>query len=238
MALIGVRRALIRPKRAVAPAGPPVLTYVGDTGSGTPSPANVMTYSGIPIGPASGFAARRIILSIVANRNSAGFNGGLTSVTIGGIAATIHIATSTGGNDVAIASADVPTGTTANIVLTAGGTWFATPILGIYSVDDALMVSTTPSVASGNNSGTSVTTSASFTQTSGGFVVAGVALDNNAGGSGISISGYTNNAFGTSGDSGSLSSLEPVPSTVTATASASWAGGTSQGGTLAVAAWR
>src|SRR3954454_19636395 len=109
------------------------------------------------------------------------------------MSAMIHFAGVAAGTNpgVAIFSADVPTGTTATITVTLTGNAFVSPALGIYSVDDALLVSTTPSVGA-SNTAPSVTSlaSSSFTQTAGGFVVAANALFANAGGTGTSTSDF------------------------------------------------
>ena len=115
----------------------PVLTYVGSFLSFSDS-GSVSTCTGVPIGTAAGFTTRRIIISIIA----ATFDGGIASVTIGGVSATIHVQNGA-QTGTAIVSADVPTGTAATVVITEGGTIFLQPVLGVYTVDDALLISTT-----------------------------------------------------------------------------------------------
>ncbi|WP_154072526.1 hypothetical protein [Bradyrhizobium erythrophlei] len=164
------------------------------------------------------------------------FTGGLTSVVINGtITATIHVLENT-NEGVAIASADVPTGTTADVVVTAAGTFFATVVISAYTVDDALLVSTTPSTAQGTTaSGASITTG-SFTETAGGFVIATNSLAGAAGGSGTAISGFTTDALGGSGNKEYSGHLSPIVSTATGPVTSNWT--TLQAGGLAVAAWR
>ncbi len=72
---------------------------------------------------------RRVFVSATSSATTA--NSGISAVTIGGIAATIHAATNNTGNTrngvVAIASAIVPTGTTADVVVT-----HPLPVLGCH----------------------------------------------------------------------------------------------------------
>jgi hypothetical protein len=216
--------------RPPAGVGPPVLTFAG-TLTGGSNVGSATTFTSASIGTASGFTTRRIIVAISCNN----LNGGVVSATIGGISATVHVTTSTSNGDAAIFSADVPTGTTATIVVTQGGTAFSPVVGGIYSVDDALLVSTTPSTSSANTAGATSLTTGSFTETSGGFVVAANNLIGAAGGTGTSIAGFTADGFGGAGNKEYLGSLTSIGSTASVTVTSNWT--TSGAGGLAVAAW-
>jgi hypothetical protein len=91
-------------------------SYIGTAASASPA-SNVVTFSAQAIGAAD--PTRRVVVTVT------NFSGtiGLSSATIGGIAATIHISQGDGFiESSAIISALVPTGTTADIVLTFSGT--------------------------------------------------------------------------------------------------------------------
>jgi hypothetical protein len=223
------------------PAGgglPPVLTYVGDVFPETSYVDPTITYTAVPIGTASGFTTRRII--IVGTASGVASNGSLTNVSINGISATIHIESTAGAENGGeghsfIASLPVPTGTTADITLTIAGGIFSSHVLGIYTVDDALLVSTTPSVGSNfTTSAVTTLTTSSFTQTAGGFVIAVGSLST-APASGLAITGYTTNQFG-GANSVILASLTSIGSTGSAMATANWV--SSLSGNICAAAWQ
>lgn len=216
---------------AVGTSSPPVLTFVNTVNGGSNS-GGVTTFTSANIGTAAGFTTRRIIVAIEAGA----FAGPVTDVTIGGISATIHAQDGSQAG-VAIASANVPTGTTATISVTqAAGTIFLTPTITIYSVDDALLVSTTPSTATGSTAAASSVASASFTETAGGFVIVVVGAQGPFGGTGCSISGCTTDGFGGAGNSEYYGSRASVSSTVTGPITANWT--TPAAASIAVAAWR
>jgi hypothetical protein len=126
--------------------GPPVLSFAASNNAGS-NTAGTTTYTTVNLGPTAGFTTRRIVMGISAG---AAISGTLGAVVINGVTATNHVL-ATGGNEwAAIVSADVPTGTTnQTVTVTAtGGSVFGTPTLYVYAVDDALMISTTPSTGS------------------------------------------------------------------------------------------
>lgn len=208
-------------------AGSLTLTHIASANGSIAS--NVATWTNMNIGTAGGFTTRRII---VAFGGVSGISGSsLTSVTIGGISATVHI-TSFSNGWTAIASADVPTGTTATIVATFGSNIFATPVADTYSVDDALLLSTTPSTGSGSAGSSPVTTS-SYSQTSGGFVIAAGTID--TAGTGLVVTGFTTD-FGGGAARNIAAKLTTGLVTGSTTASMAWTGAAS--GALVVSAWR
>lgn len=96
----------------------PVLAYQTTTRSGT----NLTNYSfpSIAIGTAS--AGRRVFVTVHYGAGSGGFT--LSSATIGGVAATIHVDHGVGTSNfraAAIISAIVPTGTTATVAINFSG---------------------------------------------------------------------------------------------------------------------
>lgn len=96
------------------------------------------TLAGVNIGTAS--ATRTVVVAFACRRG-----GVATGVTIGGAAATIDAAAAvTDGNSVTIARANVPTGATADIVVTGGtmwrigaGVWWAPTALTVIDADAA-----------------------------------------------------------------------------------------------------
>jgi len=104
---------------------------------------NPDTLANVPVGPAA--ADRYVFLAIPYYSGGTNKNSSITAVTIGGVAATIHgqanwTTEGTGyPGGVALASALVPTGTTANVVVTfTGGAGVWRPWLGVYRVTGLL----------------------------------------------------------------------------------------------------
>lgn len=92
----------------------PSVTF---TYAGTTTAAGDHTYTGVAVGPAH---PKRKIIAVI------GYIGGVVvpSVTIGGVAATKAVGASQSGWRCELWWAEVPTGTTANIVISdIGGTW-------------------------------------------------------------------------------------------------------------------
>lgn len=90
------------------------IAYLQSTGDGT----NLTTYtfSSQNLGVAD--ADRYIICTVSGRFAAAGSDPVVSSVTIGGVTATINVQTNYSGNGVAIATAAVPTGTTGDVVVT------------------------------------------------------------------------------------------------------------------------
>ena len=162
----------------------------------------------------------------------------MSSFTVNGSApvnGAIHVQQNfngtTGQPFAAIFSADIATGTTATIAITFANSLFNDQQLAVYSVDDALLLSTTPNTGSGVGSTTSATTS-SFTQTNGGFTLAGSGTG--VGTTGLAITGYTTDQGGGAGLN--IMSHLSVSSTGSTTASAAWT--TSANAVVVAASWR
>lgn len=212
--------------------GSPVLTFIANANP-THSGGTTETATSMNIGTTAGFTTRRIICVLSGPQ----VYGVMSSATIGGISATVHAAVNvaSGSPGAAIFSANVPTGTTATIIATFPNTVFADCTFATYSVDDALLSSTTPSAGS-NTSSPSVNSLAtsSFTQTTGGFTVAGCGIGGASGG-GLAVSGYTTDALGGATDR-VLSHLSSIGSTGSVTATATWT--TTLSAAIAAASWR
>lgn len=101
--------------------GPEPLVFTGSVGK-IGSPGTSLTYTNVPIGTAT--ANRWIVVGIYTN-----FNAGrtLSTVTIGGVSATLMYAAPTlsaSGARLEFWKANVPTGTTANVVATSSGSMY------------------------------------------------------------------------------------------------------------------
>ena len=96
-----------------APAGAIELSYVGRVSDLVDR--NIYTFSDAAIGAATG--DREIVVGVLGIGN----NRVLNAVAIGGVTATLHRNFTSSGNRLAICSANVPTGTTGDIVVTFNG---------------------------------------------------------------------------------------------------------------------
>lgn len=156
----------------VNPSFAPVSLINRGTMVTTISAVTTYTFSGYPIGTAS--PTRRVIAIVYASLGTTGRT--LSSATIGGVSATIDVQAthnSGGSQTLAIISATVPTGTTANIVATFSGAMaraacWAVAVDGLQSVTPVLTASAT---AADPISGT-------VNQRDGGFVIAGAFTNN------------------------------------------------------------
>jgi hypothetical protein len=122
-----------------------VATYTGNASNGTPT--NPHTFTAAAIGTAA--ADRHVI--VAATWSTAASVTNITGITVGGVAATIDATyyNATGPRGCTIARAAVPTGTTANVVVTMSGavpsrlgvgTWAVTGAPSLALVDnDAAM---------------------------------------------------------------------------------------------------
>jgi hypothetical protein len=209
---------------------PPTLTLTQASQQNSNS-ANTATWTAVAIGSPGSFTTRRVIIVLCSNGGT--FNGTLNSLIINGTTtATQHLFSNTRVG-IAIYSANVPTGSTMDFVLTQQNTFFAATFAAFYTVDDAKLISTTPTT--GLNSaatGTSIT-SASFTQTINGVTVLAVNGDN-LWGSAVTVSGFTLD----DGGNGTRRYFghQTVPATVTAGISASWLNAVNS--EIGAASWR
>jgi len=116
------------------------------------------TFSSQPIGTASG--TRRVVVSIGTNSTRT-----ISSVTIGGVSATVNATNTLSGTaHVALASAVVPTGTTADVVVTLDAAGLGMGI-GVWTLTSG---AATGQTASGNGDPTNLT----VTTTAGDIVIA------------------------------------------------------------------
>lgn len=109
--IIQVRRNVLHRGVAAVAASPPTWTATGNPASQNTGTTSV-TFTAVPIGTAS---ADRIVVALYNSTAVA------TGMTIGGVTATKAIDELTGISGLQMWYAAVPTGTTANIVVTAGG---------------------------------------------------------------------------------------------------------------------
>lgn len=138
------------------------ITFLGSSSTGTDG--STQTFAGVPFGTPS--ATREIIVCIGTGSGPA---QSVTSVTIGGIAATIDQVAAAGIGGSAIARAAVPTGTTGTVVATCTGV-VARYFIGIYHSPVALTVAAVATLTGNGASGIKAT--ASITNPTGGTVIA------------------------------------------------------------------
>jgi len=144
------------------------VTYI--TGANVTTSGTTFTFSNLSIGAAS--STRRVVVVVYANGSSV---TDISSITIGGSAATIDVKTTAISNGpLAIASRAIASGTTATVVVSTTGT-AARCRVEVYSCVGSIL---TPVVANSNSnrvaSGTSVNTSISVVN--GQAAIAGVGM--------------------------------------------------------------
>lgn len=135
---------------------PPATMTLTDTSTNTSS-SNTHTHSSMSFGDAD--PSRYMVIAIAATISSL-----LTSVTIGGITATLI---DVSGTQCYLYGADVPTGTSGSVVLTVASPGFGQSVVALYSLIN--LVSTT-ATDTDTNSTSPVATSVSAN--GGGFVLA------------------------------------------------------------------
>lgn len=133
--------------------GGPTATFQQAAASGTDGTS--FTFTAQPIGTAS--ATRRVVVAIGYGGPAA--PGAISSVTIGGVTATIDVDSGalTNNRRVAIASAVVPTGTTADVVITFGVTVGRVGI-GVWTLSSGAPTGQTALVANNATGTLTVTT--------------------------------------------------------------------------------
>jgi hypothetical protein len=112
---------------AAAGASTPTLTYVTSTANTTDG--TTFTFSSHSIGTA---ASDRLVVVAVSARDSSGSDV-ITGVTIDGNAATSVAASASSASPTAIFSRSVPSGTTADIVVSVGSS-FAACVIHVYTI--------------------------------------------------------------------------------------------------------
>ena len=121
------------------------------TGSGvTTASGTVRTASGVNFGPA---AANRVLIVAIGTRVALGSQ--ISSVTVGGVAATIDVRTSNWPVAV-IARASVPTGTSGDVVFTYVGGEIGQPMVAVYSAIGAVTVDSTGANGASGTAGLTV----------------------------------------------------------------------------------
>jgi hypothetical protein len=157
--------------------GSAVLTFQGEDGYAVTHDAvtSPNTFPTMAIGAA--FSNRKVIAVII---TPGSYNGIATGVTIGGVTATfVSVAGSSQGSFsgvITFAWADVPTGTTANVVLTGAASAGDSHIAcAVYTFDKSLALNASPTTTINETAG--VTSSTTTVNTgAGGFVIADLYL--------------------------------------------------------------
>lgn len=133
-------------RHAAGGTAPTITFQQSDEDSGD---ATQYTFAAQPIGTAS--ATRRVVVTIGTNSTRT-----VTAVTIGGVSATLDATNTLGGTaHLTIASAVVPSGTTADVVVTTDGGALALGMgIGVWTLSSG---SPTGQVATGNGDPTNLT---------------------------------------------------------------------------------
>jgi len=143
---------------ALPPSGGGGITATFQQTAVEPADQTSYTFAAQAIGTAS--ATRRVVVGVIVNSTRI-----ITSVTIGGVAATLDcVNTVSGTAHLVMASAVVPTGTTADVVIAVDGTALGCGI-GLWTLTDG---DPTGQVATGNGDPTNLT----VTTTAGDVVIA------------------------------------------------------------------
>ena len=211
-------------------SSPPTVTYIAENGSTSGSGTSTITWSSVNIG--SAFATRRIIIAQPAATS------GLTlvSCTIAGISCDVVNNQSSGSTLIAFATALIGNtgGSSASAVLTFSNSNFNAISLWVWSVDNALLNSATPTVGS-NVDTANTSNTASTTASSGGFVISVFTATTAAGtvSIGSSDAGVTQD-----GSTVSNAAVGHANSTGSGSSSITWNSGNSVISNVAIAAWR
>jgi hypothetical protein len=222
--------------------GSAVLTFQGEQGyaSTISAVASPNTFAAMPIGAA--FSNRKVIAVITTGGS---YNGAATAVTIGGVTATFVSTAGSGAGSfsgiITYAWADVPTGTTADVVLTGAASSGDSHIhCATYTFDKSLALNASPTTTINNTTGTTSHTTTINTG-AGGFVIAALALEMLGSATSFSITSATESGLvsqvdaTTSADHRMISSLKSGSAANTPT-SVTWSwttSGQSLGGLLA-----
>jgi hypothetical protein len=201
------------------------------------------TISGVNIGTAS--SNRRVIIAVL---ETASYGTGITAITVGGVSCTLNGPTLNNASyngSIVFGYCDAPTGTTATVVITGGGTSGdeAQDVFYIYTVDKSTLINGSPTY--GTNaiiSGSPTTTNTATVNTgANGFVITAIALPGFTTSTGQSITAstetYVNDGLnGASQNTSAISSKKSGSSANTPT-SVTWSWTNSAGSVVAVYAW-
>lgn len=147
-------------------SGRPVLTFIGATTLGDVNSAT-HTFTNHAIGAAS--ADRLVIVACTRATSTSGASCHFTSVTIGGVSATLIASGDTTHNPTAIAYLAVASGTTATIISTASDAGSAGSI-NVWTLTG--YNSATPTASATDNTVSAAALSASYTISAGGVLMA------------------------------------------------------------------
>lgn len=177
-------------------SGSAVLTFQGEQGYAVnhDAIASPNTFVAMPVGAA--FSTREVIAVITTGGS---YNGVATGVTIGGVTATFQSYVGSGGgtagsfsNIITLAWANVPTGTTADVVLTGAASSGDSHIqCAVYTFDKSLALNSAPTTNSVNAAAPVTSNTTTVNSGAGGFIIAALATDLLGTESGLSITSST-----------------------------------------------
>jgi hypothetical protein len=160
--------------------GSPALAYIGNV---TPTYAsNVATATAAPIGTAS---SGRLVVVVFYDLITPSPGVSTATVTIGGVSAVVNTIASVHNSTVGIASANVPTGTTANIVVSYDTSSGANGAFDVYALTGLSSMTAVGSGETASAGANPITTT--LATTAGGIVIAGA--QQSGGGGTLTMSG-------------------------------------------------
>lgn len=223
--------------------GNPTLSFIG-TNQWTLQSGGTQTIASVPIGTAS--TNRRVIIAVL---ESASYGSGITDISIGGtsVGATLQKTTNNASynGSIVFGYADVPTGTTANVVITGGGTLGdeSSDVFYIYTVDKTTLTAGSPTYVGNAISSAAPTTSntVSATVSAGGFIITCLVLPGLGTGTGPSITSstetYTSDGSTSSSQSMSMCSSKTTGSAA-GTSNVTFGWTNASGSVAAIYAWK
>lgn len=154
-------------------ATPVVQTYTANQGNA--SGTSPWSFASVAIGTA--FATRRVIIAVAAPSTGTVSVPCIASTTIGGIAGTLlgtRRYSSNNFHEVSFWYADVPTGTsiTVGVTANAGHNRASMSLAGVWTIDNSLLQNNQPTNENFDNTASAATLTAAVTVQNGGFVLA------------------------------------------------------------------
>lgn len=220
-------------KGAASQQGSAALTFQGATVETFGNSPN--TFTSIPIGTA--FSTREVVVFLVLNGS---YNGAVTAVTIGGVTASIQAYVGSGAavpnfsSQILWAWANVPTGTSASVVVTGGASvGDGNGSLLAYTFDNSLTINGSPTTAV-NNVATATAASNTITLNTGagGFIIAGLRVEDLVASSAYAITAstetYANDATDSSVHYAAWSKKSGSSSNTPTSVTFGWTGGSLQ----------
>ena len=152
--------------------GPVTVTYQASATDGSGS--SPWTFTAMAIGTAD--SNRRVIVAIAAPSTSTALDPAIDSVSIGGVSATLYGSRQHSSNtyhEVSFWYADVPTGTTADVVVTGatGHNRASMTVAGLWTLDKTKLINNQPTDSAMDNTTSGTPLTDTLAVQSGGFIL-------------------------------------------------------------------